>query len=37
VGRSLKAMCAEPWTQADAIAWWQEHGRPDEIPNARAG
>jgi serine/threonine-protein kinase len=34
VGRSLKAMCAEPWTQADAIAWWQEHAKPHETPLA---
>ena len=23
------------WTQAEAIAWWQEHAKPHEI--ARAG
>lgn len=26
VGRTLKAMAIDPWTQAEAMAWWQQHG-----------
>jgi serine/threonine-protein kinase len=29
VRRELKAMCDDRWTQAEAMAWWQQHGRPD--------
>ncbi len=28
VGRALKAMAVDPWTQAEAMAWWQEHAKP---------
>jgi|CXWL01.1.fsa_nt_gi serine/threonine-protein kinase len=28
VGRELKAMDTDRWTQAEAIAWWQEHALP---------
>jgi serine/threonine-protein kinase len=35
VGKALKEMDADRWTQAEAIAWWQEHAQPHEI--ARAG
>ena len=27
VGRALKAMPIDPWTQAEAMAWWQEHSQ----------
>lgn len=36
VGRALKAMPVDPWTQAEAMAWWQEHGR-QAAPQVQAG
>jgi serine/threonine-protein kinase len=27
VGRALKAIPIDPWTQAEAMAWWQEHSQ----------
>jgi serine/threonine-protein kinase len=35
MGRALKEMDTDRWTQAEAIAWWQEHAQPHQI--ARAG
>jgi serine/threonine-protein kinase len=35
VGQALKAMCVDPWTQAEAMAWWQVHAAP-EAPHALA-
>lgn len=34
VGSALKAMDLDRWTQAEAIAWWQEHAKPHQIPRA---
>lgn len=36
VGRALKAIAVDPWTQADAAAWWKMHATPAE-PRARTG
>ncbi len=35
VGQALKAMAVDPWTQAEAMAWWQVHAAP-EAPHALA-
>jgi serine/threonine-protein kinase len=34
VGRALRAMDVDRWTQAEAIAWWQEHAEPHQVPRA---
>jgi len=30
VGQALKAMAVDPWTQAEAMEWWQLHALPPE-------
>ncbi|HRB13607.1 MAG TPA: serine/threonine-protein kinase [Vicinamibacteria bacterium] len=30
VGQALKAMAVDPWTQAEAMEWWQVHALPPE-------
>jgi len=35
VGLALKSMAVDPWTQAEAMAWWQVHAAP-ETPRAKA-
>jgi serine/threonine-protein kinase len=34
VGSALKEMDVDRWTQAEAIAWWQEHAEPHQVPRA---
>lgn len=34
MGRALKEMDTDRWTQAEAIAWWQQHAKPHQIAQA---